>query len=254
MRSGKDAQQQQDTYDPKPPINEQKHPKRNSRKTNLERRRGITKNFLRENEDEATQKKKQKRKKRKDFCTSAQVEVGHCPKRSLDLTFSPKRSLDLTLTFLPHSPHACTHCPSPPQPAAEEDANTVAKLVLQSDPKTLAKPTFQWSPHLVDRVLKLLWHHGPKALQFFNALFHHPSYIHSPSSFDHVVDIAARMRDYQAAWALVVCMCSLRIGPTSKTLTILAECYASAGKAHQAVNVFLSMHHVSLLHCSINPK
>ncbi|KAL1367039.1 hypothetical protein AAHE18_02G023300, partial [Arachis hypogaea] len=129
----------------------------------------------------------------------------------------------------------------------EEDANAVAKLVVQSDPKTLsealAKPTFQWSPHLVDRVLKLLWNHGPKALQFFNALFRHPTYVHSPSSFDHAVDIAARMRDYQAAWALVVRMRSLRIGPTSKTLAILAERYASAGKAHRAVNVFLSMHH-----------
>ncbi|RYR33571.1 hypothetical protein Ahy_A10g048173 isoform D [Arachis hypogaea] len=163
--------------------------------------------------------------------------------RALPKPPKPKTSFSLP----PRTFSACTHCPSPPQPAAEEDANAVAKLVLQSDPKTLsealAKPTFQWSPHLVDRVLKLVWNHGTKALQFFNALFHHPTYVHSPSSFDHAVDIAARMRDYQAAWALVVRMRSLRIGPTSKTLAILAERYASAGKAHRAVNVFLSMHH-----------
>ncbi|XP_072062196.1 pentatricopeptide repeat-containing protein At1g74900, mitochondrial-like [Arachis hypogaea] len=147
----------------------------------------------------------------------------------------------------PRTFSACTHCPSPPQSTVKKDANAVAKLVLQSDPKTLsealAKPTFQWSPHLVDRVLKLLWNHGPKALQFFNVLVRHPTYLHSPSSFDHAVNIAARMRDYQAAWALVVCMRSLSIGPTPKTLAILADHYASTGKVHWDVNVFLSMHH-----------
>ncbi|XLR04816.1 hypothetical protein S83_071014 [Arachis hypogaea] len=163
--------------------------------------------------------------------------------RALPKLHKPKSSFSLP----PRTFSSCTHCPSPPQLAAEEDTNAVAKLVLQSDPKTLskalAKPTFQWSSHLVDRVLKLLWNHGPKALQFFNALFRHLTYVHSPSSFDHAIDIVARMHDYQAAWALVVCMCSFHIGPTPKTLAMLAERYASAGKAHRAVNVFLSMHH-----------
>ncbi|KAG4979933.1 hypothetical protein AAZX31_12G081300 [Glycine max] len=123
---------------------------------------------------------------------------------------------------------------------------TIAKLVLESDPRTvseaLTKPTIQWTPDLVNKVMKRLWNHGPKALQFFKHLDrHHPSYTHSPSSFDHAVDIAARMRDFNSAWALVGRMRSLRLGPSPKTLAILAERYASNGKPHRAVRTFLSM-------------
>ncbi|KAK7312624.1 hypothetical protein VNO77_36626 [Canavalia gladiata] len=126
-----------------------------------------------------------------------------------------------------------------------EDA-AIAKLVLESDPKSLrealAKPTFQWTPELVDKVLKRLWNHGLKALQFFKHMDRHPTYIHSTSGFDHAIDIAARMRDYKTAWALVGRMRSLRRGPTPRTFAIISERYVSGGKAHRAVNVFLSMH------------
>ncbi|RDX68324.1 Pentatricopeptide repeat-containing protein, mitochondrial, partial [Mucuna pruriens] len=123
---------------------------------------------------------------------------------------------------------------------------SIAKLVLESDPQTLSealsKPSIQWSPELVNKVLKRLWNHGPKALQFFKTLDRHPTYIHSPSGFEHAVDIAARMRDYNSAWALVARMRSLRRGPTPRTFAILAERYAANGKAHRAVKAFLSMH------------
>ncbi|XP_061369632.1 pentatricopeptide repeat-containing protein At1g74900, mitochondrial [Gastrolobium bilobum] len=128
---------------------------------------------------------------------------------------------------------------------AAEDA-TVAKLVLDSDPRTISetleKPDFRWSPELVDKVLKRLWNHGPKALQFFKHLDRHPTYIHASSGFDHAIDIAARMRDYNSVWALVGRMRSLRRGPTPRTFAIITERYVSAGKAHRAVKVFLSMH------------
>ncbi|MCI43804.1 pentatricopeptide repeat-containing protein mitochondrial-like, partial [Trifolium medium] len=65
---------------------------------------------------------------------------------------------------------------SPPPP---EDDATVAKLVLESDPKSLAETlsnhSFQWTPNLVNNVLKRLWNHGPKALQFFKHLDRHPT-------------------------------------------------------------------------------
>ncbi|KAK7312627.1 hypothetical protein VNO77_36629 [Canavalia gladiata] len=126
-----------------------------------------------------------------------------------------------------------------------EDA-AVAKLVLESDPQslseTLAKPTFQWTPELVDKILKRLWNHGPKALQFFKHMDCHPTYIHSLSGFDHAIDIAARMRDFKTVWALVGRMRSLHCGPTPQTFAIIAERYVSSGKAHRAVNIFLSMH------------
>ncbi|XP_020240043.1 pentatricopeptide repeat-containing protein At1g74900, mitochondrial [Cajanus cajan] len=130
--------------------------------------------------------------------------------------------------------------------AQTEDAAAIAKLVLESDPRTLPealyRPTIKWTPELVDKVLKRLWNHGPKALQFFKHLGRHPAYTHSPSAFDHAIDIAARMRDYNSAWALLARMRSLRRGPIPRTFAILAERYVSAGKPHRAVNLFLSMH------------
>ncbi|CAI8597700.1 unnamed protein product [Vicia faba] len=138
-----------------------------------------------------------------------------------------------TLTTIPESP--------PPS----EDA-TVAKLVLESDPsslpETLSNHSFEWTSQLVNSVLKRLWNHGPKALQFFKHLERHPTYIHSSSSFELAIDIAARLREYNAAWALVGRMRALRIGPTPRAFAILAERYATGGKAHRAVKVFLSMH------------
>ncbi|WJX39026.1 Pentatricopeptide repeat-containing protein, mitochondrial [Trifolium repens] len=145
--------------------------------------------------------------------------------------YQPKSLFCLQLTTVVESP---------------QDDATVAKLVLQSDPKslseTLSNHTFQWTPNLVNNVLKRLWNHGPKALQFFKHLDRHPTYIHSTSAFEHAIDIAARLREYNTAWALVARMRALRCGPTPKTFAILAERYATGGKAHRAVKVFLSMH------------
>ncbi|KAJ1387131.1 Tetratricopeptide-like helical domain superfamily [Sesbania bispinosa] len=132
------------------------------------------------------------------------------------------------------------------QPSSASEDATVAKLILESDPgslaETLEKSPFRWTPELVDKVLKRLWNHGPKALQFFKHLDRHPTYIHSSSSYEHAIDIAARMREYNTVWALVGRMRALRHGPTPRTFAIIAERYATGGKAHRAVKVFLSMH------------
>ena len=124
-------------------------------------------------------------------------------------------------------------------------ATDIATLVLESDPKSLRGSLhglqLQFTPELVDKVLKRLWFHGPKALQFFKHLEYHPSYAHSASSFDHAIDIAGRMRDYKTVWALVARMRARRIGPSSKTFAIIAERFVAAGKPDRAIKVFLSM-------------
>ncbi|KAJ4850053.1 Pentatricopeptide repeat-containing protein, mitochondrial [Turnera subulata] len=134
--------------------------------------------------------------------------------------------------------------PPPPSPAAEVSSLTTLILASQN-PQTLAQtlhcPTIQWTPHLVNSILKRLWNHGPKALQFFTLLSRHPSYTHHPSSFDHAVDISARLRDFRSIWSLVSRMRSARIGPSPRTFAIITERYAAAGKPHRAVRVFLSM-------------
>ncbi|KDP31158.1 hypothetical protein JCGZ_11534 [Jatropha curcas] len=144
----------------------------------------------------------------------------------------------------------------PPQPhrnftatpqSQSPEASGLASLILNSsNPETLARslhsPTIQWTPQLVNTVLKRLWNHGPKALHFFNLLSHHPFYCHHASSFDHAIDIAARLRDYRNLWRLVSRMRACRVGPSPKTFAIIAERYAAAGKPHRAVKLFMSMH------------
>jgi pentatricopeptide repeat protein len=135
--------------------------------------------------------------------------------------------------------HPVTTTPPPPQDA------TLAKLILSSDPQTLTQtlqdPTIQWTPELVNRTLKRLSNHGPNALHFFKTVDRHHA-LSSSDSFDLAIDIAARMRDYKAVWALVARMRARRIGPCPKTFAIVAERFVAAGKPDRAVKVFLSMH------------
>ena len=152
----------------------------------------------------------------------------------------PNQSPKPTFSILCRSLTATSPSPEAAQVVA------MAKLVLKSDPealpKTLLNPSVDWTPDLVDNILKRLWNHGPKALQFFRVLDRHPNYAHSSSSFDHAIDIAARLRDYKTVWTLVARLRSRRLGPGRKTFAIIAERYVSAGKADRAVKVFLSMH------------
>ncbi|XP_010526038.1 PREDICTED: pentatricopeptide repeat-containing protein At1g74900, mitochondrial [Tarenaya hassleriana] len=135
--------------------------------------------------------------------------------------------------------------PSPPP----ESAAAIAKFILSptTTHKTLTEAlissTIKWTPSLVDSVLKRLWNHGPKALDFFNLLDrNHRVYVHAASSFDLAVDIAARLRLHSAVWSLIHRMRSLRLGPSPRTFSIVAERYASAGKPDRAVKLFLNMH------------
>ncbi|CAL5441308.1 unnamed protein product [Camellia sinensis] len=146
------------------------------------------------------------------------------------------------LNLLPHNLTTTTTPPPLPQ-----DETSIANLVLKSDPQTLTTALqnhpVQWTPELVTRVLKRLWNHGPKALQFFKTLDRHHSYTHSSAAFDHAVDIAARLRDYKTLWTLVDSMQTRRLGPTPKTFAIITERYVASGKPDRAVKIFLSMHH-----------
>ncbi|XP_059641644.1 pentatricopeptide repeat-containing protein At1g74900, mitochondrial [Cornus florida] len=150
-------------------------------------------------------------------------------------------------TPLKHPSHNLTTAPPPPTPPPPpQDDAAIAHLVLRTDPQALAlaleENPVQWSPDLVNRVLKRLWNDGPKALQFFNHVDRHRTYTHSADAFDHAIDIAARMRDYKTLWTLVALMRTRSLGPSPKTFAILTERYVAAGKPDRAVKIFLSMH------------
>ncbi|KAI3453547.1 hypothetical protein Pfo_010210 [Paulownia fortunei] len=154
----------------------------------------------------------------------------------------PNKTSKLTNFKIPPKPPSTTSPPQPPPP----DPATIANLILKSDnPESLIQTLHtlpEWTPYLVQTILKRLWNHGPKALQFFNLLESHPSYCHPAAAFDHAIDIAARLRDYKTIWTLVCKMRSRKLGPTPKTFAIITERYVSAGKADKAVKIFLSMH------------
>ncbi|CAA7043300.1 unnamed protein product [Microthlaspi erraticum] len=136
-----------------------------------------------------------------------------------------------------------------PPPA---DSAAIAKLILSSpsttthqslDDQFLLSTATPWTPQLVNSVLKRLWNHGPKALQFFHLLDrHHRDYIHAASSFDLAIDIAARLHLHTTVRSLTHRMRSLRLGPSPRTFAIVAERYASAGKPDKSVKLFLNMH------------
>ncbi|XVF50246.1 hypothetical protein PTKIN_Ptkin04bG0080600 [Pterospermum kingtungense] len=127
-------------------------------------------------------------------------------------------------------------------------ASTLTNLILissdrQSLTQSLLCPSIDWTPLLVNTILKRLWNHGPKALQFFHLLlYNHPTYVHAASSFDHAIDIAGRLRNCTTVFTLLHRMRSLRLHPSPKTFAIIAERYVAAGKPDKALKVFLSMH------------
>ncbi|KAI5675314.1 hypothetical protein M9H77_06264 [Catharanthus roseus] len=135
-------------------------------------------------------------------------------------------------------------CPHPP-PAPPPDPNTITNLILETDPQTLSHifhNLTEWTPDLACTILKRLWNHGPKALEFFSLLDRHNAYILSATAFDYAIDIAARMRDYKTLWTLVARMRAQKLGPSPKTFAIITERYVSCGKSDKAVKIFLSMH------------
>lgn len=126
-----------------------------------------------------------------------------------------------------------------------DDPTAITNLILETDSQKLSKtlPSLtDWTPDLVHTILKRLWNHGPKALEFFTILDRHLNYTHSATAFDYAIDIAARMRDEKTLWNLVERMKKRKLGPSPKTFAIITERYVSCGKPDKAVKVFLSMH------------
>ncbi|CAN1218708.1 Pentatricopeptide repeat-containing protein At1g74900, mitochondrial [Linum perenne] len=154
----------------------------------------------------------------------------------------------------PNHTHLSSFILSPSDPrnrpqtlSAAADVASLTSLILnssnrQSLAQSLHSPAIQWCPQLVNAIIKRLWNHGPKALEFFQLLTHHPSYVHHASSYDHAIDISARLRDWRTLWTLVSRMRTAKVGPSPKTFAIIAERYASAKRPHKALDIFLSMH------------
>ncbi|GAB2221166.1 hypothetical protein Droror1_Dr00012335 [Drosera rotundifolia] len=134
-----------------------------------------------------------------------------------------------------------TTAPPPPTPAA------LAALILKTPTQhlpTLLHP-LPLSTTLIDQTLKRLWNHAPAALSFFHHLLlnhnrHHKSISHS--TFNLVIDLAARSRDHPTLWKILKMMRTRRLNPNPRTFAIIMERYANDHKPDRAVRIFLNMH------------
>eukprot|EP01018_Ginkgo_biloba_P040172 Gb_09274 [translate_table: standard] len=135
------------------------------------------------------------------------------------------------------------HLPSSDVPLADFEKAT--EIILQKKGRSmfegLERSRIHWSSELVSKILKRVWDDGGQALRFFNWVGKQKGYKHSPDTYNYMIDILGRMRDYRTLWYLVSKMQREGLSLTNKTFSIIIERYVAAGKADRATRVFLEM-------------
>ncbi|XP_030493807.2 pentatricopeptide repeat-containing protein At2g13420, mitochondrial [Cannabis sativa] len=125
------------------------------------------------------------------------------------------------------------------------DADSVAKLLLyHHNPYHAMESSLQLhgislSPHLLNQTLLRLKHTSKVAIAFF----HYAKQIPNPSplttaSYNLLIDIVAKVRQYDVAWQLIVEMANYNLTPTSTTFLILIRRLISSGLTRQAIRAF----------------
>ncbi|RLM79695.1 pentatricopeptide repeat-containing protein [Panicum miliaceum] len=166
----------------------------------------------------------------------------------------------------PPPPSPTSAAPTPPAPPTKPPLcpRHIAALVLNHPSSTLnAASTRSLSASLLaaapapapalpipapvaNAVLKLLWHHAPRALLFFNALLRLPPGARelSPCTVDLALDLAARLRHPRQLTSSVLALFPRHgLAFTPRTFPILFERFAvSQRRPDLAVRLFLSLH------------
>ncbi|KAK1618885.1 hypothetical protein QYE76_024402 [Lolium multiflorum] len=154
--------------------------------------------------------------------------------------------------------------PSPPAsvsslfPTSSPSARQIAAVVLNHPSSTLTTASARSlsasliavAPSLptpvANSVLKLLWHHAPRALLFFHSLLHLPARAHavSPCTIDLALDLSARLRHpRQLTNSILALFPRLRLPYTPRTFPILFDRFAASQRRPDvAVRLFLSLH------------
>ncbi|PON62059.1 Pentatricopeptide repeat [Parasponia andersonii] len=131
-----------------------------------------------------------------------------------------------------------------PKLEPSNDADSVAKLLLHHhNPFHAMESSLQLhgislSRDLLHQTLLRLKHNSKIAL----ALFHYAKQLPNPpltsASYNLLVDIVAKVRQYDVAWQLILEMESFGLAPTSTTFLILIRRLISAGLTRQAIRAF----------------
>ncbi|KAL3748254.1 hypothetical protein ACJRO7_009486 [Eucalyptus globulus] len=79
----------------------------------------------------------------------------------------PAQTTTISTSFSFFAAASTPPLPPPPRPLDASIAASILAATPQTLPGILQDPTIQWTPDLVDKTLKRLWNHAPKALSFF---------------------------------------------------------------------------------------
>uniref|UniRef100_A0A0A9DMU6 Pentatricopeptide repeat-containing protein n=1 Tax=Arundo donax TaxID=35708 RepID=A0A0A9DMU6_ARUDO len=160
----------------------------------------------------------------------------------------------------PPAPTSAPPTPLAPPTQMSPSPRQIAALVLNHPSSTLtaastrslsasllaASPALPIPTPVANAVLKLLWHHAPRALLFFHAILRLPARAHalSPCTLDLALDLAARLRRPRQLTSCILELFPRRGLPfTPRTFPILFERFAvSHRRPDLAVRLFLSLH------------
>ncbi|TXG60410.1 hypothetical protein EZV62_014983 [Acer yangbiense] len=97
------------------------------------------------------------------------------------------------------------------------------------------------SPHLVDQTLLRIQHSSKISLAFFHYSNSLPSNSLSASSYNLIIDILSKVRQFDVAWQLIVQMDQNGTVPISSAFLILVRRLIAAGLTRQAIRAFQDM-------------
>ncbi|KAM3750555.1 hypothetical protein ACB098_04G045100 [Castanea mollissima] len=124
------------------------------------------------------------------------------------------------------------------------DAELVSKMLLHHhNPFHAMESSLQLhgitlTPHLLHQTLLRLKHSSKIALALFNYSKSFPSPPLTCTSFHILIDLLAKVRQFDLAWQLIVEMDQLSLSPTPTTFFILIRRLISAGLTRQAIRAF----------------
>ncbi|KAI4338081.1 hypothetical protein L6164_016433 [Bauhinia variegata] len=127
---------------------------------------------------------------------------------------------------------------------SSNDAELVSKILLQHhNPFHAMESSLQLhgislTSDLLHQTLLRLKHSSKIALALFSYSKHLPNPPLTPASYNLIIDIMGKVRQFDVAWQLIIEMEQRNLNPTSSTFLILIRRLISAGLTRQAIRAF----------------
>lgn len=137
--------------------------------------------------------------------------------------------------------------PSLPPIVPSDDADALSHLLFQHHnpfhamESSLQLAGVRLSPSLVLQTLLRLRNFSKIALGFFFWSRDQAYHSHDEDAYDLMVDILGKVRQFDAAWQIIVEMDLRGVAPSPRTFAILVRRYIAAGLTRQAIRAFDDM-------------